>query len=1834
MSKKFAIVLLVAVALIASASVFAYQAVERNAPAVPSAKDKTEDKVVPHAAGNIYFGNPRVDLRATLNEGFEGGAIPADWTVHNVDGGDQWEAYDASGQTPPYPGPHSGSWVARCYYDTANDDWLVTPKLSVVAGDTLKFWASAYSSYYNEDFQVWASTTGNAVVDFTDSLYEALQIPQGWAEHKVPLDTYAGSDIYLAFRCISVYEFALYIDDITGPEIWVPAGPAIAFNTTDLSFGTVAMGSKGSKDLPLIIYSVGADPLTVSNVVSDNAHFTHDFPGSTVLSPGDSLVVTVTFTPTAEPEETGTLTVTHDGIKADSYITMSGSGIDALYYEDFASGLMPPTGWASYELGDPAGWQLGTPGYDDTYCAFHNDDNVTTGCDDWLVTPAITLPASKAVYELEFMQYEYYLSYYVYHGIMVSTGSGDPNDGEFVELMEVVPTVASVWEPIEDISLAAYAGQTIYLAFRYQGDYADEWSVDNVVIQEFIYVNQPPEIVHDPKGDTYDTTPTFTAFVTDAVEGVNSVSIFHRPAGVKDWTEEPMTLTGVLPDEYSATFLSYGAMEYYIQAVDDSGLVSYDPPGAPVRFFSFYAFEVQPLVGDQIAYDDGTVENATCWIAGYEDNRFAVRFTPPAYPCTLTSVELGIFTDWPDERHQPFALEVYDDDGTAGAPGTLLYGPDTTGSIGNVIGGLPPSGSAPYTLEWAFVCIHPLVIITEGDFYVAKAQVTSNPECEGLDIDQDGTPYSRSWMYDYTTDTWSEYYPGERNLMIRAYTSQVTTIGHMAGTVTEATKGPIEGAIVTAVGAIDTKSDTTDASGNYFIENLTSGLYDVTASAAGYNSQTQFDVVVPELDTVVVDFALTVDTALLRESFCGTFPPAGWTRYMLGTSTINWIQSTSGHDDACAAYHYYDASNYCDDWLVTPQMTIPTKGAYALSFWEYWTFVSWYDYHGIWISTGSGDPNDGQFVELTEVNTGAGYAWEQMGPYGLGAYAGQSIYLAFVYQGLDADAWLIDDVVVDIVQTGNIGGNVAEATKGPIEGAIVTANGNSDTTDASGNYLIENLSVGQYDVSATAAGYFPQMVTDVSVAADDTTIVDFALSAVGVNDILVVDADGSPAYYPDSIFTDVQAYFTDALDFCGYSYDVWEKMSFPEDGPGHAIMELYDAVVWFTGEAWTGSQTLTANDEIELGLYLDGGGKLFLSAQDYFYDRYPSAGAFSPGQFPYDYLGVTSVSQDLCNVILPEVGHSDGYAGSVAEGLSYDLFDVYTVAKVAGHSKNKGVDDGLYIDELITVGTAVFDADDGGTEVVNVGAVQYESTKGFKTVFTTVDFAGLVEGTNTRAELMCSIMDWLLAPPAEMWLSDGGVNPIIGDLSTTFTYSVTYNQLNDVAPTLKKVYIDDVPYDMTDPTGGSGPYSGGVVFTYQHQFDLGGNHEFYFDFSDGTLSDRLPSAGAFWGPMNGYYFWHFEDAAHFTPTGPTDDWQWGTPTDPDGPASAHSGEYCWGTNLAGDYSANSQSRLETPPLDFTSGGGTKLELKFWHWYDTEGYFDGGNVKLILPDTTILLFPDTTQAGIEYYPEDAHSTGNAWIPGEPGYSGHVQGFWEEAIFDLTPWTNQSNVVIAWDFGSDGSVIYPGWFIDDVVIWGEPPLPVELAGFTAIAGDRVVTLSWETRSELNNLGFQVYRRVEDGEFQRIDAEMIPGAGSSEDVHSYTYVDRGLTNGMIYYYQIAAVDFGGNVKMHDVVVSATPMAVLPTTFALSQNYPNPFNPNTEIKYQLPRDSRVVLSIYNVMGQEVVTLVDADLKAGYYTATWNARDARGSEVSAGIYFCRLQAGEFSKTRKMVLIK
>ena len=96
----------------------------------------------------------------------------------------------------------------------------------------------------------------------------------------------------------------------------------------------------------------------------------------------------------------------------------------------------------------------------------------------------------------------------------------------------------------------------------------------------------------------------------------------------------------------------------------------------------------------------------------------------------------------------------------------------------------------------------------------------------------------------------------------------------------------------------------------------------------------------------------------------------------------------------------------------------------------------------------------------------------------------------------------------------------------------------------------------------------------------------------------------------------------------------------------------------------------------------------------------------------------------------------------------------------------------------------------------------------------------------------------------------------------------------------------------------------------------------------------------------------------------------------------------------------------------------------------------------------------------------------------------------------------------------------------------------------------------------------------------------------------------------------------------------ATLPTTFTLHQNFPNPFNPITTLRYDLPSDALVTLSIYDMLGREITQLVNTTQEAGFKSVQWDATDSMGRPVSAGVYLYQIQAGEFVQTKKMVLLK
>jgi len=194
-----------------------------------------------------------------------------------------------------------------------------------------------------------------------------------------------------------------------------------------------------------------------------------------------------------------------------------------------------------------------------------------------------------------------------------------------------------------------------------------------------------------------------------------------------------------------------------------------------------------------------------------------------------------------------------------------------------------------------------------------------------------------------------------------------------------------------------------------------------------------------------------------------------------------------------------------------------------------------------------------------------------------------------------------------------------------------------------------------------------------------------------------------------------------------------------------------------------------------------------------------------------------------------------------------------------------------------------------------------------------------------------------------------------------------------------------------------------------------------------------------------------------------------------------------------------------------------------------------------------------------------------------------------------------------------------------------VPVELSSFTATAAGGAVELAWTTQSETENLGFSLYRSAAaEGPFERITGQIIPGAGSSTAAHSYRYKDITVAPGLNYWYRLADISLDGAMHMH----KAVQVTVQPAEYSLEQNYPNPFNPVTTIRFSLREAGEVSLTVVNMQGQVVRTLVAARMEAGIHELRWDAKNEAGIPMPSGSYLCILKANGFNKTMQMTLLK
>jgi hypothetical protein len=179
-------------------------------------------------------------------------------------------------------------------------------------------------------------------------------------------------------------------------------------------------------------------------------------------------------------------------------------------------------------------------------------------------------------------------------------------------------------------------------------------------------------------------------------------------------------------------------------------------------------------------------------------------------------------------------------------------------------------------------------------------------------------------------------------------------------------------------------------------------------------------------------------------------------------------------------------------------------------------------------------------------------------------------------------------------------------------------------------------------------------------------------------------------------------------------------------------------------------------------------------------------------------------------------------------------------------------------------------------------------------------------------------------------------------------------------------------------------------------------------------------------------------------------------------------------------------------------------------------------------------------------------------------------------------------------------------------------------------RNTNLKWVTASETNNAGFEILRSAQNDNGSWTKVGYVTGSGTKTTPTTYNFTDMKLNTGK-YKYRLKQIDNNGNFEYYN--LSAVVEVGVPTKYDISQNYPNPFNPTTKIDFDLPFDSKVSLKLYDMSGRELLTIVNEQKPAGYYTAQVNA-----GNLSSGAYFYRIIAEgngqKYISTKKAVLIK
>lgn len=343
------------------------------------------------------------------------------------------------------------------------------------------------------------------------------------------------------------------------------------------------------------------------------------------------------------------------------------------------------------------------------------------------------------------------------------------------------------------------------------------------------------------------------------------------------------------------------------------------------------------------------------------------------------------------------------------------------------------------------------------------------------------------------------------------------------------------------------------------------------------------------------------------------------------------------------------------------------------------------------------------------------------------------------------------------------------------------------------------------------------------------------------------------------------------------------------------------------------------------------------------------------------------------------------------------------------------------------------------------------------------------------------------------------------------------------------------------------------------------------------------------------------------------------------PKATQSGFYVYFTNINDGWVLGNSGSIRKS----TDGGeswitklnGTSNDLNCIKFYDSNLGVCVGNAGTVLLSTdggenwvaqNVGITEDLTSVGFT-------NSNTVWIAGSNGTILNTTDLGNNWTYHSAVTENNLNSIcfvnenIGWVGGIDGTIIK---YQNDVI-------PVELVSFTAEVKDNKVLLNWQTATEVNNYGFEIERRFDEGEWSNIG--FVEGQGTSISPKSYTYTDKNLLSGNKFQYRLKQIDTDGSSEYSNIVE----VEIAPYHYELFQNYPNPFNPNTVIEFSLPENKNVQLSVYNALGEKVEELINTNLVAGNYSYQWNARNQ-----ATGIYIYELKSDNFISVKKMLLMK